>query len=61
MLDPFSDTCIVDLGHNDVGTGFLGGNTKAITPHLDAMVKGGVELTQFYSFKYCAPTRGVSE
>jgi arylsulfatase B len=30
-----------------------------ITPHLDTMVKEGVELTNFYVFKYCAPTRGA--
>jgi hypothetical protein len=49
-----------DLGHNDVGPGFLGGNSRTLTPNLDAMVKGGVELMQFYTFKYCAPTRGAT-
>ena len=48
-----------DLGHNDVGTGFLNGNKRAITPNLDALVGSGVELTQFYTFKYCAPSRGA--
>ena len=48
-----------DLGHNDVGAGFLKGNKRTLTPHLDELVQGGIELTQFYSFKYCAPTRGA--
>eukprot|EP00037_Helgoeca_nana_P023402 m.242615 g.242615 ORF g.242615 m.242615 type:complete len:706 (+) comp26340_c0_seq1:1750-3867(+) len=44
-----------DLGHNDVGWA----NNRTITPNLDRMVKEGVELTSFYVFKYCAPTRGA--
>lgn len=44
-----------DLGHNDVGWA----NSRTITPHLDALAKGGMELTQWYVFKYCAPTRGM--
>jgi arylsulfatase A-like enzyme len=35
-----------------VGDGFAGGNTRAITPNLDELVKGGIELSQFYTFKY---------
>eukprot|EP00035_Acanthoeca_spectabilis_P037975 m.49057 g.49057 ORF g.49057 m.49057 type:complete len:682 (+) comp8939_c0_seq1:1801-3846(+) len=46
---------IDDLGHNDVGWG----NNRTITPHLDSMVHSGIELTSFYVFKYCAPTRGA--
>eukprot|EP01047_Picozoa_sp_COSAG01_P041771 COSAG01_NODE_3604_length_5881_cov_6.368558_2_plen_104_part_00 len=42
-------------GHNDVGWV----NSRTITPHLDALAKGGMELTQWYVFKYCAPTRGM--
>jgi hypothetical protein len=34
-------------------------NGRTITPHLDALAKGGLELTQWYVFKYCAPTRGM--
>ena len=44
-----------DLGHNDVGWA----NKRTITPHLDSLVRTGVELTQWYVFKYCAPTRGM--
>ena len=44
-----------DLGHNDVGWA----NKRTITPAMDALVAGGVELTQWYVFKYCAPTRGM--
>ena len=36
-----------DLGHNDVGWA----NNRTITPNLDALVAGGVELMQFYVFK----------
>lgn len=38
-----------DLGHNDVGWA----NERTITPSLDSLVAGGVELMQFYVFKYC--------
>jgi hypothetical protein len=44
-----------DLGHNDVGWA----NNRTITPSLDLMVQEGMELMQFYTFKYCAPTRGA--
>ena len=27
------------------------------TPHIDSLVKAGVELDQAYVFKYCSPTR----
>ena len=42
-------------GHNDVGWA----NGRTISPNLDALAKGGMELTQWYVFKYCAPTRGM--
>jgi arylsulfatase A-like enzyme len=42
-----------DLGWADVG--FHGGN--APTPHLDALVRGGMELTQHYVAPVCSPTR----
>ena len=44
-----------DVGHNDVGWS----DKRTLTPTLDAMVRSGVELEDFYSFKYCAPTRGA--
>ena len=42
-----------DLGWADVA--FHGGN--APTPHLDRLVRDGVELTQHYSAATCSPTR----
>jgi arylsulfatase A-like enzyme len=42
-----------DLGWNDVG--WHGGPPK--TPHLDALVKGGVELDRHYVQPVCTPTR----
>ena len=32
-------------------------NPDARTPNLDGLVKEGVELDRFYTFKYCSPTR----
>ena len=29
------------------------------TPHMDFMVSEGIQLTGFYSFKYCSPTRSA--
>lgn len=44
-----------DLGYGDVG---FNGNTKIITPHLDAMSKEGVILQNFYAAApLCSPTR----
>lgn len=44
-----------DLGYGDVG---FNGNTKIITPHLDAMAKEGVILQNFYAAApLCSPTR----
>lgn len=44
-----------DLGFQDVG--FHGSEIK--TPHLDALARGGTELTQFYVQPVCSPTRGA--
>ena len=30
-----------------------------VTPNLDALVAQGIELEQFYTFKYCSPTRSA--
>ena len=43
-----------DLGFNDLG--YKNGN-KTITPHIDALVSGGVRLSNYYTFKLCSPTR----
>eukprot|EP00040_Diaphanoeca_grandis_P027757 m.158827 g.158827 ORF g.158827 m.158827 type:complete len:637 (+) comp31110_c0_seq1:223-2133(+) len=45
-----------DLGHNDIGWG----NNRTKTPVLDSFVADGIELMEFYTFKYCAPTRGAT-
>ena len=29
------------------------------TPALDALVAEGIELTRFYAFKYCSPSRSA--
>eukprot|EP01047_Picozoa_sp_COSAG01_P039219 COSAG01_NODE_3226_length_6384_cov_10.417979_13_plen_127_part_00 len=50
-----SPGCLPIFGPQDVGWA----NGRTITPHLDALAKGGLELTQWYVFKYCAPTRGM--
>lgn len=44
-----------DLGWADVG--FHGGN--APTPHIDALAKQSVELTQHYVYPVCSPTRSA--
>lgn len=44
-----------DLGYGDVG---FNGNKEIMTPHLDAMSKDGVTLTDFYAAApLCSPTR----
>ena len=49
---------------DDVGWGNVGWNraiksNEVATPALDNLVAVGIELTQFYSFKYCSPTRSA--
>jgi arylsulfatase B/arylsulfatase I/J len=44
-----------DLGFFDVGYK----DTEGISPHLDALRAGGVELGRFYSAKWCAPARAA--
>jgi arylsulfatase B len=46
-----------DLGWNNVG--FHGRNPEARTPHLDALVAGGVELRRHYVYKFCSPSRSA--
>eukprot|EP01059_Diplonema_ambulator_P010785 TRINITY_DN2081_c0_g1_i1.p1 TRINITY_DN2081_c0_g1~~TRINITY_DN2081_c0_g1_i1.p1 ORF type:complete len:1269 (+),score=327.88 TRINITY_DN2081_c0_g1_i1:1956-5762(+) len=50
---------VVVLG-DDVGyynMGFTEGNVEAVTPNMDALAKGGVELRRHYVYKFCSPTR----
>ena len=42
-----------DLGYHDV----TWHNNQTKTPALDALVKEGVELLDFYVYKMCAPSR----
>ena len=44
-----------DLGYSDLGC--FGGEIN--TPHLDALAKGGVRLTQFYNTGRCCPSRAA--
>lgn len=44
-----------DLGWKDVG--FHGSDIK--TPNLDALARGGAQLTQFYAQPMCTPTRAA--
>ena len=44
-----------DLGWNDVG--YHGSEIR--TPHIDTIVRGGVELDRFYAYPACSPTRAA--
>jgi arylsulfatase len=44
-----------DMGFSDIGC--YGGEIP--TPHLDALARGGVRLTQFYNTGRCCPTRAA--
>jgi arylsulfatase A-like enzyme len=44
-----------DLGWSDLGC--YGGEIR--TPHLDALAKGGLRFTQFYTSARCSPTRAA--
>ena len=46
-----------DLGYNDLG--FLNGGAT-LTPSIDALVAGGVRLTDYYTFRVCAPSRAAT-
>ena len=44
---------IDDLGWNDLGYH----NTRIKTPFIDSLASTGVELTDFYFFRFCSPSR----
>lgn len=44
-----------DLGFADLG--FLDG--KLSTPHIDALRASGIELSSYYAWKYCNPSRAM--
>ena len=43
-----------DLGYNDLG--ITNGN-KTLTPAIDSLIRGGVWLSSYYTFRVCSPTR----
>ena len=49
---------LIYVSGDDVGWFKMGWhNPDARTPNLAALVKEGVELDRFYTYKYCSPTR----
>jgi hypothetical protein len=43
-----------DLGYHDVNWR----NNQTITPNLDKLAKAGIEIPEFYVYKFCAASRG---
>eukprot|EP00756_Hemistasia_phaeocysticola_P054128 Hpha_TRINITY_DN30070_c0_g1::TRINITY_DN30070_c0_g1_i1::g.21442::m.21442/K12375/ARSI_J; arylsulfatase I/J len=48
-----------DLGYGNVGWLRTDGSKEVQTPVMDGLVKEGLELTRFYAFKYCSPSRSA--
>jgi arylsulfatase I/J len=48
-----------DFGWADAGWHRALNYTDVQTPHMNALVKEGVELDRHYAFKYCSPTRSA--
>lgn len=46
-----------DLGYNDLG--FMNGG-KTVTPNIDSLRREGILLTDYYTFRVCAPSRASS-
>ena len=46
-----------DLGYNEFG--FRNASRGFITPNIDALAAGGVELTSYYTNPLCSPTRSA--
>ena len=46
-----------DLGYNEFG--FRNSSRGLITPNVDALARGGVELTAYYTNPLCSPTRSA--
>ena len=49
---------------DDIGFGNVGWNRdvqdpEVQTPNLNGLVARGIQLTAFYTFKYCSPTRSA--
>ena len=45
-----------DLGFSNVGYN-NGPNPEPLTPHIDALHSTGAELTNYYVYRFCSPTR----
>lgn len=48
-----------DVGWANVGWNRAVKTREVATPNLDSLVAHGIELEQFYTFKYCSPTRSA--
>ena len=48
-----------DIGYANVGWHRKLKTREVQTPVLDALVAEGIELTNFYAFKYCSPSRSA--
>jgi arylsulfatase A-like enzyme len=47
-----------DLGRNDLGVrNAHAQGARTISPNIDALVRDGVTLSSYYTFKICAPSR----
>ena len=42
-----------DLGHNSV----MGNNGTTLTPAINSLIDNGLQLTEYYTFKVCSPSR----
>lgn len=51
--------CSDDVGWGNVGWNRAVKTREVATPNLDGLVRQGIELQQFYTFKYCSPTRSA--
>ena len=48
-----------DIGYANVGWNRPVPTREVATPRLDQLVRDGIQLTQFYAFKYCGPSRSA--
>lgn len=48
-----------DVGWASAGWNRPTASAEAATPNLDTLVQHGIQLTRFYTFKYCGPSRSA--
>jgi arylsulfatase A-like enzyme len=48
-----------DMGWADIGYHEDAFEHKIATPHLDALARDGIRLTNYYTHKMCTPTRAA--